>query len=38
MMELRFRMKDYRFIKVQVQFDAKQPCFKLVCGFQVFLR
>ena len=33
MMELRFRMKDFRFGKVQVWFDAKQPCFELVCCF-----
>ena len=38
MMELRFRMKDFRFGKVQVWFDVKQPCFELVCGFRVFLR
>ena len=25
MMELRFRMKDFRFGKVRVRFDAKQP-------------
>ena len=30
MMELRFRMKDFRFEKVRVCFDSKQPCFKLV--------
>ena len=30
-------MKDFRFGKVRVWFDAKQPCFELVCGFRVFL-
>ena len=29
-------MKDFRFGKVQVLFDAKQPCFKLVCDFLGF--
>ena len=38
MMKLRFRMKDFRFGKVRVCFDAKQPCFELVCGFRVFIR
>ena len=38
MMELRFRMKDFRFGNVRVWFDAKQPCLELVCGFLVFLR
>ena len=38
MVELRIRMKDFRFGKVWVWFDAKQLCFKLVCGFWVFLR
>ena len=31
-------MKDFRFGKFRVQFDAKQPCFELVYSFQVFLR
>ena len=31
-------MKDFRFGKVWVWFDAKQPCFVLVCDFQIFLR
>ena len=31
-------MKDFRFRKVQVRFDAKQPCFVLLCNFLVFLR
>ena len=30
-------MKDFRFGKVRVWFDAKQPCFELVYGFRVFL-
>ena len=30
-------MKDFRFGKVRVWFDAKQPYFELVCGFRVFL-
>ena len=30
-------MKDFRFGKVRVWFDAKQPCFELVCDFRVFL-
>ena len=38
MMELRFIMKDFRFGKVRVWFDAKQHCLELVCGFQIFLR
>ena len=38
MMRLRFRMNDYRFAKVLVWFDAKQSCFELDCGFQVFHR
>ena len=29
-------MEDFRFGKVRVWFDAKQPCFVLVCGFRVF--
>ena len=33
-----FRMKDFRFGKVRVQFDAKQPYFELLCSFLVFLR
>ena len=33
MMKLRFRIKDFRFGKVWVWFDAKQPCFGLVLGF-----
>ena len=37
-MEFRFRMKDFRFVKVRVWFDAKQPYFELVCSFQVVLR
>ena len=31
-------MKDFRFGKVRVWFDAKQPCLELVYGFWVFLR
>ena len=31
-------MKYFSFGKVQVWFDAKQPCLELACGFQVFLR
>ena len=31
-------MKEFWFGKVRVRFDAKQPCFELVCSFQVFLR
>ena len=31
-------MKDFRFGKGRAQFDAKQSCFELVCGFWVFLR
>ena len=31
-------MKDFRFGKVQVRFDAKEPCFELLCIFLVFLR
>ena len=31
-------MKGFGLGKVRVWFDAKQPCFVLVCGFQVFLR
>ena len=31
MVELRFKIKDFRF-------DAKQPCFGLVLGFLGFLR
>ena len=31
-------MKDFRFGKVWFRFDAKLPCFELVCGFRVFLR
>ena len=38
MMELRLRMKDFRFRNVRVWIDTKQPCFELVCGFQVSLR
>ena len=38
MMKLRFKMNDFRFEKVWVWFDAKQPYFELVYGFQVFLR
>ena len=38
MMKLRFRMKDFRFGKVRVWFDAKQSCIELVCGFRVFLK
>ena len=30
MMELSFRMKDFRFGKVHVLFDEKQPCFELI--------
>ena len=30
MMELRFRMKDFKIGKVQVCFDAKQPYFELI--------
>ena len=30
MMKLRFRMKDFRFEKVQVLFEAKHPCFELI--------
>ena len=30
MMELRFRMKDFRFGKVWVYFDAEQHCFELI--------
>ena len=37
MMELRFRMKDFRFGKVRVWFDAKRPCFELIGGYWVFL-
>ena len=37
MMELRFLMKDFRFGMVCVWFEAKKPCFVLVCGFRVFL-
>ena len=29
-------MKDFRFRNVWVWFDAKQPCFELVCSFKVF--
>ena len=29
-------MKDLSFGKVRVWFDAKQPCFVLVCGFGFF--
>ena len=29
-------MKDFRFGKVRVWFDAKQPCFELACGFSSF--
>ena len=36
MMEFKFRMKKFRFGKVQVCFDAKQPCLELVCGFSGF--
>ena len=38
MVELRFRLKDFRFGKVRVLFDAKQPCVELIWGFWVFLR
>ena len=31
-------MKGFRFGEVQVRFDAKKPCFELICSFQVFLR
>ena len=30
-------MNDFRFGKVRVWFDAKQPCFELVCCFRVCL-
>ena len=29
-------MKDLGFGKACVWFDAKQPCFVLICGFRVF--
>ena len=38
MMELRFRTKDFRFGNVRLLFDAKLPCFGLVCNFRAFLR
>ena len=37
-MDLRFRIKDFGFGKIWVLFDAKWPCFELVCDFLVFLR
>ena len=30
MMTIRLRMKEFRFGKVRVWFDAKQPCFELI--------
>ena len=31
-------MKDFRFEKVRVWFDVRQPCFVLLYGFWGFLR
>ena len=37
MIELRFRMKGFRFGDVRVLFDAKHPCFEPIRSFKVFL-